>query len=162
MVAAMPRYSLAIAWLLLIAAAQVSAEPNAGRLGDLAYDVARWKVESVADGFRITSLRDNHNGVSISVRIAPGEPSGCRDDLMMKNSLPSQHPESQVLRKSGFDIHVASGWTGCRNARPPSVLACTAYKGNVYRFDSRVVGCSGGPGFGDGALDFLSGLSGVR
>ena len=93
------------------------------------------------------------------MRIAPGEASACSDDLMMKATDFLRDRKYQTISKPGFDIHVVSAWTGCRNARPPSVHACAAYKGRVYRFDSPVIGCRGGPGFGDGAVDFLNGLS---
>jgi len=38
------------------------------------------------------------------------------------------------------------------------VHACAAYKGQIYRFRAPVFGCSGGPGFGPGAVDFLEQL----
>ena len=155
----MRRFSLAIAWLLSFAGAQVSAEPIAGRLGDLVYDSARWQVERVDNGYRVTPVGGDRSDVSVFVTILPGEVAACSDDALSKGAGLSQDPEILVLRKPGFDIRVVSGWTGCRNARPPSVLACTTYKGRVYRFDALVDGCRGGPGFGDGALAFLDGLS---
>ena len=155
----MIRLPLAFAWLFLLAAVRASAEPiAAGRIGDLAYDDARWKVEREGDGYRASS-RQNDNGVSVRVTIEPGETSACSGESMMQATDFLRDRKYQSISNPGFDIHVVSAWTECRNARPPSVYACAAYKGRVYRFDSPVVGCRGGPGFGDGALEFLEGLS---
>ena len=142
----MIRLPLAFAWLFLLASTHVSAEPNAaGRIGDLGYDDARWNVEPEGDGYRATSRRDIHNGVSVGVTIEPGETSACGGEAMMKATDFLRDRKYQTISKPGFDIHVVSAWTGCRNARPPFVQACAVYKGRVYRFDSPVVGAHEAP-----------------
>jgi len=64
----------------------------------------------------------------------------------------------KTIAKPVFEIHMVTAWLGCRNSRPRSLHACAAFKGHIYRFSAPVFGCSGGPGFGPGAVDFLEQL----
>jgi hypothetical protein len=153
---AMARVLLAFAWIPVAAALAFAVEPE-GRIGDLAFDATRWEVRRTGEAFDI-SCRSKRCDVPMTARIMPGA-TVCAEALREAATW-SYEPKSETIVRPGLDIVVVRGWTGCRNARPPSVHACAVHKGRTYRFDSPVIGCNRGPGFSDGALAFLNSLEG--
>jgi hypothetical protein len=154
----MRRVVAAFAWFFTAVAAAVAMEPEArGRIGDLTYDATRWEVRKDGDAFDVL-CRSKGCDAAMTMRVLPADTPACTRAALMAASALARDGSFRTIHRSGFDIVAAVGWTGCRNARPPSVHACAVYKGRAYRFDSPVYGCSGGPGFSNGALDFLEQL----
>ncbi len=155
---------LLILALPLLAAAPVPETPaQIGRFGDFTYDASTYAVE--AEGNRCTVRnrreRDGDQMMIATIRDAPA--SECS---MAKLQAEAAGPRSdradqrqRTISRDGFDIHLVSWYLGCRNARPPSFLACTAFRGRVYSFRAMSIGCRGGPGFGSRPDGFLGTLA---
>lgn len=140
-------------WLAMLplAAVIVAAVPaaTAGRIGDLAYDQRHWQVERHGERYEVR-LRKGLDDAGLTVRFAPGAPSACTAETMTHETEGLADRSFKTIAKPGADIYVVTAWFGCRNARPPTVHACAAYKGRIYRFDALVLSCEGGPGFSGG------------
>ena len=150
--------------LPLLAAAPVPEAPaQLGRFGDFTYDASTYAVEG--EGGRYTARnrreRDDDQMMIVTIRDAPvsecsmaklqAEAAGRRGDRADQTQ--------RMISRDAFEIQLVSWYLGCRNARPPSVLACTAYRGRVYWFRAMSVGCRGGPGFGSRPDGFLGTLA---
>lgn len=148
--------------LPLVAAAPLLGAPAAReRFGDFTYDASVFVVEG--DGpFVVRSRRRNGGEPVLTARIEAGSGSDCSAAKLGAATADRWNKRNrafETIRRDGFEIHIVSFYLGCRNARPPSVTACTAYRGRVYRFSNEVHSCRGGPGFGVSAGDFLGSLA---
>lgn len=144
--------------ILAFAVPLSAAAETPARLGDFAYDPTLWRVEQRGDAYNVVFRKSDDLEDAFSVTVAPGAASDCTPKTVTER-LSMHDTQLSAIEKPTHKIHVASAWFGCRNARPPSVVACAVYKGRLYRFDSRVLGCGGGPGFSGGVEEFLTGLS---
>lgn len=130
----------------------------AGQLGDLHYNNAAWHIEQ-KDNVYVISERDGESEADLFTATIQSEDAGdCSPEAMAKALFSERTPVSRTIDKGTFKVHISMAFLGCRNARPPSVAACTRYKGRLYRFDQPIAGCEGGPGF-TGAIEFLESLS---
>ncbi|CAN5298327.1 hypothetical protein BH11PSE2_BH11PSE2_02650 [soil metagenome] len=149
-----------LATLLLVTADH----PLDGRLGDLAYDAGRWRAEGGPARFTFTCVGrkcETEEEENFSAEIEQGGHCTTAEGRP-KIRLPSAFRDSRssVIRRGELEIIVTTGWSGCRNARPPSIVACTTYKGRTYHLTQLVAGCGGGPGFSGGLEQFLTEVEG--
>jgi hypothetical protein len=139
--------------------------PARERFGDFTYDAAAYVV-SGKSGFYVVRARDaGEDDRAMMATFAEGPASDCTMAKLEADTRVQRgdHSDLQLrtLKRDGFEIHIARWYWGCRNARPPSVKACTAYRGRVYRFLAMSVGCKGGPGSSAGHEGFLGSLAPV-
>jgi hypothetical protein len=161
---AMIRFPLMLMVALpLVCAADARETPaERGTFGDFTFDASRFAVEGEGRRFTIRSVRnDNDQRMVATVRDAPA--SECTIAKLQAEAADwrGDHTDQRprTISREGFEIHLVRWVLGCRNARPPSVLACTAYRGRVYWFQALTVGCRGGPGFSGGLEGFLGSLA---
>jgi hypothetical protein len=149
--------------LPLLATAPVPETPALGRFGDFTYDAATYVVEGKGEHYTVRSRRDREGGQSMMADIHDAPASDCSMAKLVADARERRGDHSdqtgRTLSRDGFEIHIVSWHWGCRNARPPSVMACTAYRGRVYRFHAPSIGCNGGPGFAARPEGFLGSLA---
>jgi hypothetical protein len=157
--------------MMLILALPLLASPGAAeaplvreRLGDLTYDAAIYAVAGKGGSYFVR-VRDQDDAQPMTVTIHDGPASDCTIAKLEADARTRRGDHSDLkartITRDGFDIHVVRWYWGCRNARPPSVMACTAFRGRVYRFLALSIGCKGGPGFSAGLEGFLGSLAAV-
>jgi hypothetical protein len=147
--------ALAFACSISIAASDV------GRVGDLGYDPSLWRVDRAGKSYRVHTRKGERADIDMTITMSAEPPSACRPETL-PTSAPGHYGRARksTLSKPGIDIHVVQIDFGCRNWRPLSVFACTAYKGRVYRFAAPIGGCRGGGGENP-MIAFLAGLRGL-
>jgi hypothetical protein len=157
----MAAFSRLMTWFLLVLALASSLAAEEGRVGDLGYDPASWRLDPAGDGYRVQARVGERADIDMTMAVTTEPASVCRLEAL-PDSAPSHHggARKSTLAKPRFDIHVVEIDFGCRNRRPLSVFACTAYKGRVYRFTAPINGCKGGGGENP-MLAFLQGLRGL-
>lgn len=149
---------LILAWPLMGAATAPVAER--GRFGDFTYDASAYSVEG--DEIYIVRSRRDRDQLVMMATIKDAPASECSIAKLDSGTMAERRDHTfRTLKRDGFEIHMVSWYQGCRNARPPSVAACTAYRGRVYRFHASTIGCKGGPGFGSRPDGFLGSLAAV-
>jgi hypothetical protein len=152
----MIRFPMSLALMLPLAAAVSAWAGAVGEFADFTYDAESWVVTGQGRSYLVRHRSDDDVS-SMTVHVGGGTASCSPAALLERPARFYEHHE-QTIRRPGFDIHVVISDLGCRNARPPSIHACTVLRGKVYFFDAPVTGCRGGPGFGASALDFLNTL----
>lgn len=140
--------------LLLALLATNALAADSGRIGDLAYDPAQWRVERAGSGYAIRCRRASHgcDDLLLTARISIGGRCDAR-------SVGGKENGARMSRspRPAFDILMAERDLGCRNFVPPSKRACIAYRGRLYLFDAPVLSCRHGADGGK-ADAFLNGL----
>jgi hypothetical protein len=161
----MMRFPLVLALTLpLLAAAPVPETPvQLGRFGDFTYDASTYVVEGEGEHYTVRSRRDRDDDQLMLASIQDAPASDCSTAKLMAEAKDRRGDHSDrkahTISRDGLEIHVVSWYWGCRNARPPSVMACTAFRGRVYRFHAPSIGCNGGPGFSARPEGFLGSLA---
>jgi hypothetical protein len=156
---------LMLALLLLGTAPMAESPAQLGRFGDFTYDASTYAVEGGEGGevYVVRSRRDREGDQSMMASIHDAPASDCSVAKLMAEAQKRRGDHSdqrgRTLSRDGFEIHIVSWYWGCRNARPPSVMACTALRGRVYRFHAPSIGCNGGPGFSARPEGFLGSLA---
>jgi hypothetical protein len=154
---------LILALPLLAAAPMRETTAELGRFGDFTYDASRYIVEGGGAHYTVQSRheRDDDRLMSASIDEAPAGDCSMAKLAAEASDRRGDHSDQRIrtISREGFEIYVVSWYWGCRNARPPSILACTAYRGRVYRFRALSIGCKGGPGFSGGPEGFLGSLA---
>ncbi|MDZ4868079.1 MAG: hypothetical protein SGI91_12220 [Alphaproteobacteria bacterium] len=148
--------------LPLLAAAPAPETPaQLGRFGDFTFDASMYAVDGNNGLFTVRKHRGgDDDDVVMLVTIKDGPVSACSvAKLDEATNKEGRDRKFRTLVRDGFEIHMVSWYQGCRNARPPSVMACTVFRGRVYRFGAGSIGCRGGPGFGSRADGFLGSLA---
>jgi len=134
-----------------------------GRFGDFTYDASAYAVEGEGGRYTVRARDDRDDDQTMIATVREAAPSECSMAKLQADAAVWRGDRSdqrqQTMSRDGFEVHLVSWFYGCRNARPPSVLACTAYRGRVYRFEALAIGCQGGPGFGSRPDGFLGSLA---
>jgi len=153
---------LVLALPLSAAAPMRDAPAQLGRFGDFTYDASTYVVEGEGPHYTVRNVGDRDDRV-MTASIDDPRTGDCSTAKLMDEARVWRGDHSdqrgRTIARDGFEIHVVSWYWGCRNARPPSTLACTAYRGRIYRFRSLSIGCEGGPGFSAGPEGFLGTLA---
>jgi hypothetical protein len=152
---------LILALPLLAAAPSPETPVQLGRFGDFTYDASTYVVAGEGERYTVRGQGDRDNDQLMIATIHDAPASDCSMAKLMAEAGDRRGSDQmgRTLSRDGFEIHVVRWYLGCRNARPPSVLACTALRGRVYRFRAMSIGCKGGPGFSAGLEGFLGSLA---
>jgi hypothetical protein len=152
---------LILALPLLAAAPAPETPAQLGRFGAFTYDASLYAVAGDGSIFTVRTRRgDDDEDLVMLATIKDGPASDCSiAKLDEATTREGRDRRFHTLVRDGFEIHRVSWYAGCRNARPPSVQACTAYRGRVYRSHAVSIGCRGGPGFGSRPDGFLGTLA---
>lgn len=147
--------------LPLLGASEVPAER--GRFGDFTYDASTYVVEGEGGRYTVRNRRERDDDQPMLATIRDAPASECSIAKLQAEAVGRRgdhaDQKQRTMSRDGFEIHRVSWYLGCRNARPASVLACTAYRGRVYWFQALEIGCRGGPGFGSRPNGFLGTLA---
>jgi hypothetical protein len=156
----MMRFLMMLA-LPLIGAAMPENPAQLGRFGDFTYDASTYVVVGEGARYMVRRRADRDDGQIVIASIDDAPASDCSMAKLMAEAGDRRGADQmgRTLSRDGFEIYIVRWYSGCRNARPPSVLACTAFRGRVYRFRALSIGCKGGPGFSAGPEGFLGSLA---
>jgi hypothetical protein len=156
---------LILALPLLGAADAAEPAPERGRFGDFTYDASTYVVTELSGRYIVRGRDGDADEQWMVASFQEGPASDC-SAAKLAAEVPDVRGERydwqlRTISRDGFKIHMVRWYLGCRNARPPSIAACTAYRGRVYTFRASSIGCKGGPGFSAAPEGFLGSLAAV-